>query len=275
MSAVDGRYQAGFGQAVFGQSYQLAGQNAYNTDFYRTAGLATDDSDFVGGLYLQANSYLGFSAQSRFDHDTLETVGSVDRSNAMDVMLSEPAVKVSWFPEPLCWVSAVLDGFATCQALKQDPAVRQIPVIFLTAKAQNVDMREGLAAGAIDDVPAGIAIGPNGWAREGGGIEPLRQLVGTRPVRVEVRIADQIGDNFFDGSRPVRLSGKLPHVAFRQEPVPQSDAADEKIAAFFIGNTFSFCPDESGVFLITGCACAGSSCDGYSQNGNSRDNLID
>ena len=43
----------------------------------------------------------------------------------------------------------VLDGFATCQALKQDPAVRQIPVIFLTAKAQNVDMREGLAAGAI------------------------------------------------------------------------------------------------------------------------------
>ena len=61
-----------YGQAVFGQSYQLAGQNAYNTDFYRTAGLATDDSDFVGGLYLQASSYLGFSAQSRFDHDTLE-----------------------------------------------------------------------------------------------------------------------------------------------------------------------------------------------------------
>ena len=41
--------------AVFGQSYQLAGQNAYDTDFYRTAGLATDDSDFVGGLYLQAS----------------------------------------------------------------------------------------------------------------------------------------------------------------------------------------------------------------------------
>ena len=60
------------GRAVFGQSYQLAGQNEYNTDFYRTSGLATDDSDFVGGLYIQALSNLGFSAQSRFDESTLD-----------------------------------------------------------------------------------------------------------------------------------------------------------------------------------------------------------
>jgi LPS-assembly protein len=57
---------------VFGQSYQIAGQNPYDTDFYKSAGLATDDSDFVGGLYLQASSYLGFSAQSRFDHETFD-----------------------------------------------------------------------------------------------------------------------------------------------------------------------------------------------------------
>jgi LPS-assembly protein len=61
-----------YARAVFGQSYQVAGQNAYNTDFYRSAGLATDDSDFVGGFYVQAASYLGFSAQSRFDHETFE-----------------------------------------------------------------------------------------------------------------------------------------------------------------------------------------------------------
>jgi LPS-assembly protein len=61
-----------YARAVFGQSYQLAGQNSYDTDFYKTAGLATDDSDFVGGLYVQASSYLGFSAQSRFDHDTFD-----------------------------------------------------------------------------------------------------------------------------------------------------------------------------------------------------------
>ncbi len=61
-----------YARGVFGQSYQVAGQNAYDTDFYRSAGLGSDDSDFVGGLYLQASSYVGFSAQSRFDHDTFD-----------------------------------------------------------------------------------------------------------------------------------------------------------------------------------------------------------
>jgi LPS-assembly protein len=61
-----------YARGVFGQSYQIAGQNAYDTAFYSTSGLATDDSDFVGGLYLQTSSYLGFSAQSRFDHNTFD-----------------------------------------------------------------------------------------------------------------------------------------------------------------------------------------------------------
>ena len=59
-----------YARAVFGESYQLAGQNEYDTDFYRSSGLATDRSDFVGGLYIQALSNLGFSAQSRFDEST-------------------------------------------------------------------------------------------------------------------------------------------------------------------------------------------------------------
>ncbi len=56
-----------YGRAVFGESYQIAGQNEYDTDFYRTSGLASDASDFVGGLYVQSASFVGFSAQSRFD----------------------------------------------------------------------------------------------------------------------------------------------------------------------------------------------------------------
>ena len=32
-----------YARGVFGQSYQIAGQNEYDTDFYRSAGLATDD----------------------------------------------------------------------------------------------------------------------------------------------------------------------------------------------------------------------------------------
>ena len=39
--------------------------------FLQTSGLATDTSDYVGGLYVQAASFIGFSAQSRFDEQRL------------------------------------------------------------------------------------------------------------------------------------------------------------------------------------------------------------
>jgi LPS-assembly protein len=61
-----------YARAVFGQSYQLGGQNAFDTEFYRTSGLATDDADYVTGLYVQASSNLSLSAQSRFNHETFD-----------------------------------------------------------------------------------------------------------------------------------------------------------------------------------------------------------
>ncbi len=42
-----------------------------------------------------------------------------------------------------------LDGYETCRRLKQDPALRSIPVIFLTAKAQETEVKKGLALGAV------------------------------------------------------------------------------------------------------------------------------
>jgi two-component system, OmpR family, alkaline phosphatase synthesis response regulator PhoP len=42
-----------------------------------------------------------------------------------------------------------LDGYETCQRLKQDPALRHIPVIFLTAKAQEAEVKKGLSLGAV------------------------------------------------------------------------------------------------------------------------------
>lgn len=42
-----------------------------------------------------------------------------------------------------------LDGFATCERLKADPATRDIPVIFLTASTQRDETQRGLALGAI------------------------------------------------------------------------------------------------------------------------------
>ena len=42
-----------------------------------------------------------------------------------------------------------LDGYETCRRLKQDPSLRHIPVIFLTAKAQEVEVKKGLSLGAV------------------------------------------------------------------------------------------------------------------------------
>lgn len=41
-----------------------------------------------------------------------------------------------------------MDGFTTCARLHADPQTRDVPVIFLTAKSQELEMQRGLAIGA-------------------------------------------------------------------------------------------------------------------------------
>lgn len=43
-----------------------------------------------------------------------------------------------------------IDGFETCQQLKDNPATRDIPVIFMTALSDSVDKVKGLSLGAVD-----------------------------------------------------------------------------------------------------------------------------
>ncbi|HLO68064.1 MAG TPA: response regulator [Holophaga sp.] len=45
-----------------------------------------------------------------------------------------------------------LDGLETCRRLKAKEATREIPVIFLTAKAELEDLQEGFSLGAVDYV---------------------------------------------------------------------------------------------------------------------------
>jgi LPS-assembly protein len=61
-----------YARVVAGQSYQLAGQNEFDTAFYRSSGLATDTSDYVTGVYLQASNNLSVTVQQRFNEDTLD-----------------------------------------------------------------------------------------------------------------------------------------------------------------------------------------------------------
>ena len=45
-----------------------------------------------------------------------------------------------------------MNGFEVCEKLKKDPETMDIPIIFLTAKADNEDIVEGLSIGAVDYV---------------------------------------------------------------------------------------------------------------------------
>lgn len=43
-----------------------------------------------------------------------------------------------------------INGFETCRRLRADPATKDIPVIFITAKMENEDILEGFAVGGVD-----------------------------------------------------------------------------------------------------------------------------
>jgi DNA-binding response OmpR family regulator len=50
----------------------------------------------------------------------------------------------------LDWMMPKLTGLEVCQALRADPATASLPIILLTAKAQEADIQRGFAAGADD-----------------------------------------------------------------------------------------------------------------------------
>ena len=64
----------GYARAVFGQSYQIAGDNEFDNAFYQNSGLSTSNSDYVTGLYVQTVSGFAFTGQARFDQDNFDMV---------------------------------------------------------------------------------------------------------------------------------------------------------------------------------------------------------
>ncbi len=49
----------------------------------------------------------------------------------------------------LDWMMPEMDGPTVCARLKADPATRDIPVVFLTARTQQNELQHGLTLGAI------------------------------------------------------------------------------------------------------------------------------
>lgn len=46
-----------------------------------------------------------------------------------------------------------MDGLEACHVIKQDPAFRDVPIIFLTAYTESENLRQGIYEGAIDFIP--------------------------------------------------------------------------------------------------------------------------
>jgi DNA-binding response OmpR family regulator len=46
-----------------------------------------------------------------------------------------------------------MDGYRTCQEMRRDPLLSELPVLFLTAKGKDSDIVEGFSAGADDYLP--------------------------------------------------------------------------------------------------------------------------
>src|SRR5262245_15470672 len=49
----------------------------------------------------------------------------------------------------LDWMMPEMDGLTACTRLKSDPSTRDIPVIFMTAKSQESEIKQGLSLGAV------------------------------------------------------------------------------------------------------------------------------
>jgi CheY-like chemotaxis protein len=43
-----------------------------------------------------------------------------------------------------------MTGYEACRILKEDPATAEIPIVFLSAKGQEVEIEQGLASGALE-----------------------------------------------------------------------------------------------------------------------------
>jgi DNA-binding response OmpR family regulator len=78
-------------------------------------------------------------------HSGFEVHGESDGENGLAAIeLLHPDVVL------LDWMMPRMTGLEVCQQLRATPSIARTPVILLTAKAQEIDIRRGLAAGADD-----------------------------------------------------------------------------------------------------------------------------
>lgn len=89
--------------------------------------------------------------------DTLSFVNDALEAAGMDVLVAlegKQAITITQRIKPdIILMDALMpnmDGFETCKALKEDPSLASIPVIFMTGLTDTCDVVKGLEAGGVD-----------------------------------------------------------------------------------------------------------------------------
>jgi DNA-binding response OmpR family regulator len=99
--------------------------------------LIADDDEVILGLVIY-----------RLEHSGYRVLAAHDGEDALRLALAErPALAVIDVMMPK------LDGYELTRALRRRYETRHIPIILLTARAQEVDVRRGREAGADDYLP--------------------------------------------------------------------------------------------------------------------------
>jgi DNA-binding response OmpR family regulator len=94
-------------------------------------------------LIVEDEPHIVLSLEFLLQHAGYETTTATDGEQALELVRSAmPDVVLLDVMLPR------RDGYAVCQAIKSDPALRRIPVVMLTARAQEVEVRKGLELGA-------------------------------------------------------------------------------------------------------------------------------
>jgi DNA-binding response OmpR family regulator len=96
--------------------------------------LAADDDDDILELVAFRLGRSGYTVIRAHDGEEALALARAERPDlaVLDVMMPK------------------LDGFELTRRLRADEATREIPIILLTARAQDADLEEGFAAGADD-----------------------------------------------------------------------------------------------------------------------------
>ena len=93
-------------------------------------------------LLADDEAYLRLLVHTTLDDPVYRILEATDGNQTMTLARAEhPDLLV------LDWMMPGLSGLAVAQALRQDPATADIPIIMLTAKGQDIDRAQGQALG--------------------------------------------------------------------------------------------------------------------------------